>query len=339
MLKQSAIHVLGGRSFTALFAPIRKDIVPIFMLHRMHAPDYGVVGHSTDFLDRALNYLSNNNYNFLSLAQLVQCLDGDLALPKNAVVFTCDDGFWDHAEIVAPTLAKYDCPLTIFLITGFIDGELWPWDYRVKHILGETRKSTIDVVVANNSLHFKLDSEQARERATRVLRDRLKDCEHTEFLRALHELEERAGVEISSRPPKAHRPMTWDQARALEKTNVRFAPHAVTHTILSKMTDETAEYEITHSWRRLQEELERPLPVFCYPTGRTSDFGSREINLINKAGLELAVATTPGYVDIKNDHVADKRYQLNRFGFPDTMKDLIQYASWIERLKEIVRCQ
>ncbi len=307
------------------------------MLHRTHAPEHGIKGHSSGFLVSALDYLANRNYNFVSLTQLIQCLNGDLALPRNAVVFTCDDGFWDQAEITAPTLEKYNCPLTIFLITGFIDGELWPWDERLKHILRETGKSSIDIVVGNGSVHLELGSTAAREHAARMLRERLKTCEHAEFLRVLQELEDRAQVAISSRPPACHRPLSWEQARALEKRNVQFAPHTVMHSVLSRTSDETAEYEINHSWKRIREELEQPLPVFCYPIGRASDFGNREVQLVKEAGLELALATTPGYVNIKHDSAIDKRYRLNRFGFPDNMTDLVQYASSIERIKEIVR--
>lgn len=337
MLKESVVKLLGGVLCSTIFAPIRASVVPVFMLHRMNVPQLGVAGHSPEFLDHALSYLSNQGYSFISLAELMQGANNEIKLPNKAVVFTCDDGFADQAEVAAPLLEKYDCPLTIFLITGFIDGELWPWDDRVKYILSETRKTSIDIAVANDNLRFPLDSIAARESAVHLLRERLKKCEHAEFLHVLHDLEDHAQVEISSCPPESYRPMTWDQARALEKRNVQFAPHTVTHAILSKTSDETAEYEIAHSWRRLQEELKCPLPVFCYPTGRVSDFGRREMQLVEKAGFESAVSTTPGYVNIKDDSAVNKRYQLNRFGFPDNMTDLIQYASWIERLKEVIR--
>ncbi len=336
-LKETLIHSLGGSLGLALFSPIRRHIVPVFMLHRMQDTAHGVEGHSPEFLDQALNYLANNGYSFISLAELVRCMNTNTSPPKNSVAFTCDDGFWDQAEVAAPILEKYNCPLTIFLITGFIDGELWPWDDRVKYMLTKTRKGAIDLVVDGDSLHFELDSAQAREHALHALRDRLKECAHDEFLRVLEELELFAEVSTVWPPPDYYRPLSWDQARALEERNVQFAPHTVTHAILSKTSDQTAQYEINHSWQRLQQELKNPLPVFCYPTGRTQDFGSREMQLVERAGLELAVSTTPGYVNVKHDGAVGRRFQLNRFGFPNTMTDVIQYASWIERCKEIVR--
>ncbi len=338
-LKQSAIKLLGGSLCSKLFAPIRKDLVPVFMLHRVRNVAQGVEGHSPEFLEQALSYLTNSGYTFISLAEMVRCMNMNVVLPKNAVAFTCDDGFWDQAEITASILEKYNCPLTIFLITGFIDGEPLPWDDRVKYVLTETRKQAIDITLDGDSLHFKLDSLELKEHAIHALRDRLKECAHAEFLRVMKELEVCAEVETTRCPPHYHRPLTWDQARALEKRNVQFAPHTVTHAILSKTSDETAKYEIHYSWRRLQEELEHPLPVFCYPTGRESDFGSREIALIKEAGFEIAVSTTPGYVHIRHDNTADRRFRLNRFSFPRTMTDLIQYASWIERCKELLRHQ
>ena len=336
-LKKTAINLLGGSICSAVFAPLRYDLVPVFMLHRMHDEERGVKGHSPEFLDQALCYLANNGYSFVSLAELARCINNEAALPKKAVAFTCDDGFRDQAEIAAPILEKYNCPLTIFLITGFIDGELWPWDDRIKYVLTETKKQSIDITINNASLHFALHSAAAKEQAVDVLRERLKECAYAEFLRVVEELEVCADVATTCQPPECYRPLTWEQARALEKRNVQFAPHTVTHTILSRMSDEMAKHEIDRSWQRLQEELKNPLSVFCYPTGRPSDFGSREVGLVEKAGFDLAVSTTPGYVNVKRDSGKDQRYRLKRFSFPNTMTDLIQYASWIERCKEIVR--
>ena len=54
-------------------------------------------------------------------------------------MFTIDDGFIDHHDIAGPLFADYDIPLTFFLVTGFIDGELWPWDDQLSYAIGRRR--------------------------------------------------------------------------------------------------------------------------------------------------------------------------------------------------------
>ena len=40
--------------------------------------------------------------------------------PQKAVAFTVDDGYFDFAEVAAPIFSHYDCPVTVFLVTGSI---------------------------------------------------------------------------------------------------------------------------------------------------------------------------------------------------------------------------
>jgi len=96
----------------------------------------------------------------------------------------------------------------------------------------------------------------------------------------LHELADIAAVQLPENPPSDYRPITWTQARQLESDVVSFAPHSVTHNILSRLDDSRLEAEIKHSWQTISAELENPLKVFCYPTGRQEDYGQREIDVL-----------------------------------------------------------
>ena len=129
--------------------------------------------------------------------------------------------------------------------------------------------------------------------------------------------------------------MTWDMARNLEQKGICFAPHTVSHRVLSSLGAEASAREITESWKRLCDELASPLDVFGYPTGRSSDFSERDFTLLRKAGLRGAVSTAPTFVDLDNSD-PDYAYMLPRFGLPDSLIDLIQYSSWIERAKSVL---
>jgi peptidoglycan/xylan/chitin deacetylase (PgdA/CDA1 family) len=155
---------------------------------------------------------------------------------------------------------------------------------------------------------------------------------------ALALLAEHAGVDLPAAPPDRYAPMTWDDARTCERNGMTFGPHTVTHPILSRVTTEQATWEITESWRRLCAEVEHPVPVFCYPNGQWSDFGPREIEILQRTGLVGAVVGAPGFAGMKSFRQGtDSPYKLKRLPFPEQLSDIIQYVSGIERCKQLMR--
>ena len=147
-----------------------------------------------------------------------------------------------------------------------------------------------------------------------------------------------AGVELPVVPPPRFAPMSWDEARALEGAGVSFGPHTVTHPILSSAPDAQATLEITESWRRLAAEVAHPVPVFCYPNGRSSDFGSRETEVLRRLGLCGAVTGEPAPVDpAAFRRSAAARFAVPRYGFRDDLPFLLQSVCGLEALKARLR--
>ena len=57
------------------------------------------------------------------------------------------------------------------------------------------------------------------------------------------------------------------ELRRTAKLGATFGPHTVTHRILSLAPDEDCQWEIQESYRRLRQETDAWVPVFCYPNG------------------------------------------------------------------------
>jgi peptidoglycan/xylan/chitin deacetylase (PgdA/CDA1 family) len=118
---------------------------------------------------------------------------------------------------------------------------------------------------------------------------------------------------------------------------VDFAPHSVTHRIFSRLATEEAETEIALSWRRLQEELCKPLPVFAWPTGRAADYSARDVALAGRMGLAAYVTAEDDYAELAGSGQRQAPLALKRFAFPGQVIDVLQYGSAIERLKQVAR--
>ena len=99
--------------------PGRYQTVPILCYHRFGANPSRTTVTPANFAAQ-LDWLSDNDYHVVPLAQLVDWLAGRTALPPRAVVITIDDGYesaWRHA---LPLLRRHGFPATLFVYTDFI---------------------------------------------------------------------------------------------------------------------------------------------------------------------------------------------------------------------------
>jgi peptidoglycan/xylan/chitin deacetylase (PgdA/CDA1 family) len=315
----------------------RKNCATVFMMHRFTHMDCGISAFEPSLLREGLEYLRGNGYEFLSLADLLPRLSREGPPLNGAVVFTIDDGYIDHAEIASPIFAEFDCPVTTFVTTGFLDGKLWMWWNKIEFIFQKTALRTIESGIGGERVRYYRDGDEKFAVAQGDFTERCKLLDDVEKLTAIASLAESSGVGLPEMPPSMYAPMSWDQARQCEKRGMTFGPHTVTHPVLSRTTPEKAEWEITESWRRLCAEVRSPVPVFCYPNGQWSDFGAREINVLRKTGLSGAVVGAPGYAEPALFAQDDEPFKIRRLPYPDTISELIQYASGIERCKQMIR--
>jgi peptidoglycan/xylan/chitin deacetylase (PgdA/CDA1 family) len=102
----------------------------------------------------------------------------------------------------------------------------------------------------------------------------------------------------------------WEEIAALDRDGtLTFEPHTVTHPNLLALDDGEAEREIGGSKSELEERLERPAQVFCYPAGL---FGARDRALVAAAGFRFAVSCEPGANTSDTDPLALRRIQVDR---------------------------
>jgi len=336
LLKKLIIPVLSSRPISGIATRIFGSGIPIFMLHSMSAdvpPEYGC---TQDYLRRCLRYLKRNGYQFVSVDDVLTSLRGETYLPEKSVAFTIDDGFYDQASLIAPVFIEFDCPATIFLISGFLDGDLWPWYSKVEYIIRNSRSDAIDFNALGKKERYLLRGRKNNLHACHSILGILKTMDGDSIPETIDYLAQVTRVKLPAEPPDNFKPMTWSMARELEKSGLKFGPHTVSHPILSRVTDQQSRFEITSSWQRLKDELSSPSRVFCYPNGRPCDFGNREIEIIRNNGFLGAVSTIPAQV---KSNFSDKNYlfSLPRYPLPSLYPDFIKYCTWIEYAAERIR--
>jgi len=313
----------------------------ILMLHRFESHSMRVSGHSPEALNRDLAWLREHGYRFLSLSALVEALQEGAPLEPRSVVFTVDDGYRDFAETGAEVFARHDCPVTVFLTTGFLDGLCWFWWDQIDHALRQTSQATFAGELAGRPVGLAWGSPPARSAAVAEATRVLLHIPEPRRTAALGELFASLGVTVPITPPPEYAPMTWSQVRALASQGVSFGPHTVTHPNLATCAEETASEEIAQSWDRVRTETEAVVPVFCYPFGGSATFGARERGIVRRLGLRAAVSAIHGHAsnDRPGAAIGDRILALPRWGYDDQMGTsyLAATVSGLEAIKAVLR--
>ena len=338
LVKQLLLKPLLLPGFPALLKYAQRDCATIFMLHRFRDPKRGVEGCDVPHLRRALTYLIRNGYELVSVVELFERLEGGGPQARGAIAFTIDDGYLDQATVAAPVFAEFDCPVTTFLTTGFLDGKLWFWWDQIEYLFRSATCRSARIQLGDGILDYRWENEVERSRAQADFTARCKPIPQAEKSAAIAQLARATAIDVPAAPPPSYAPMSWSQVRECERMGMTFGPHTVTHPVLSRSTTDVATNEISESWARLRDEVRTPVPVFCYPYGWWEDFGNREIALLRRLGFLGALAAEAGYANaLSFRNSADDRFRVPRFGFPDGLPHLIQYVSGVERFKQLLR--
>jgi peptidoglycan/xylan/chitin deacetylase (PgdA/CDA1 family) len=327
-------RILAG-AFASFPAPVSNWLAagycPIFVLHRV-AENPTAPGQSVQHVEACLGLARRYGFTPLSLATLADTWVRDVPLPPKPVVFTIDDGFADHAEIAGDLFARYDVPLTCFVVTGLLDGELWPWDDQVAWAMRVAAMREFEFALPNGKPWKVVLSPTNVRQTVYDLRAALKAMDQGGLYEWLPSFFSALGLDQQVSPPHSHRAMTWSQARAFVRQGHTIAPHSCSHRILSRLSDGQARQEVKNSIARVHAEVGEAPRLFAYPTGRDTDFRAREQQYLRQEGIVCAVST-----QTRTARSGDNLLALPRFALPDTAADFLQYLSCLEVLKSRVR--
>jgi peptidoglycan/xylan/chitin deacetylase (PgdA/CDA1 family) len=298
----------------ARFLGVRR--ATIFTLHRFTDGPSAVLGTDVSMLRSVLAQLRRQRVVLMRLRDLAWHVRTRTPLAGPTAVFTVDDGYHDFAELAAPIFAGFDCPATVFLVTEFTAGRQWCWWDRIHLAFARSPLRRVVVQVDGRTITYALGSASERTAGSSALVEALKWVRDSERRRVVRGIGGSLAVELSETPERDYRGLTWDEVRALARTGVDFAPHSLTHPMLSRQSPARARHEILQSWADLRTQLDDPSPVFGYPNGSTDSFGEREMSIVRDGGLMGAVAIERRYIDPVTCADED-RFRLSRFPTPE----------------------
>src|SRR5215470_3157539 len=164
VLKRTALSVLVVPGAATVFRPFMRGRATVFMLHRFARGTTSRYGYPIAALRASLAWLRRNRYPLISLRELIDGLErGDT--PSRAVVFTIDDGYAEQASVAGPVFAEFDCPVTTFLTTGFVDGQLWNWWDHIEYVFSQTLRRQVSIDIGSHTIAYAWSGEEERRTA------------------------------------------------------------------------------------------------------------------------------------------------------------------------------
>ena len=309
------------------------------MLHRFADRERGNDGHDPAGVRADLAYLRREGFEFVSLPELTARLRNRDSTLGKTVAFTVDDGYADFASVGSSIFAEFDCPVTVFIVTGAVDSGGWYWWDRLHEVIGRAPAGALQVDVGKSRFSAPIGTRDLADQAARALTEALKRVSDDERRRVLAEVEQVVGTDLPTRSPAKFAPMTWDQIRECARRGATFGSHTVSHPIMSRLADDSARREIEGSWLRLRAETTgAAVPIFCYPNGGPDDISSREFDNLRSLGFDSAVTATSGYASVSMWHSsADSPFLLPRFGYNGNPAFFKQIATGLLRARLALR--
>ncbi len=274
----------------------------VLMFHRVLPGASRSLGIPTDIFHRQLEELKRN-FNVQPLDLLLkQYREGTLA--PHSVAITFDDGYSDFAEFVWPALKEHNLPATIFVATGFVDGDCWMWPDILKFALKRTEKSYWR---SHTGQHYALPSQAMA--AWHAAADHCLLLDESDKWQYIRDFCQGLSVTIDQPPPDPYKALTWDQLRGMDPALISVGSHTVTHPILSRVDAAQLSRELINSKHRIEEQLGRKVTGFCYPNGMDRDINAAVTEAVKRAGYEYACLAYPGRSPLE-DPLAINRYPV-----------------------------
>lgn len=270
-----------------------------------------------------LSYLQKNA-NVISLDTAVTAVKENAELPRNSVVITIDDGYRDAYEVAFPLLQDFKMNATLYVITNFLNRKIWLWTDLMRYLIRETKRSSFEVegvLIAGD-----VDTDEQMISLADGVNRKLKAVANERKWELLQFFFDEAGLEISDQPTRDYDAISWSEAIEMDQNGVAVECHTVNHPILTNISTNELEKELSDSKKEIEQRLNKKCLHFCYPNGSFDDVVA---DAAKTAGFESAVTTNYGFVSESTD-----LFRLKRIDGQPSIANFAQSVSGFEKFRE-----
>jgi ubiquinone/menaquinone biosynthesis C-methylase UbiE/peptidoglycan/xylan/chitin deacetylase (PgdA/CDA1 family) len=282
-----------------------------------------------------IKYLKEN-YNIISIDEVIDYYRKGSPLPRNPVVITIDDGYESAYTMAFPVLEELNAPCALFLTTNFVDKREPLWVDRLEYAVSGSESDSLEIDLEGSRRSFSLRDRVDRIRCETEIRSIMKSMPVGTREDALDKLEDELGVRLTfDGSPEIYRPLKWRQVLEMAESGiVTMGSHTRNHIILTRAEPAIAGNEVDLSKRLIEERTGLECRAFCYPNGGIGDFDRATRRALEKAGYSCALLNVPGFNGRRSDPL-----ELRRFGFSKegSLAELAMAAAGIARIPGMLK--
>jgi peptidoglycan/xylan/chitin deacetylase (PgdA/CDA1 family) len=253
-------------------------------------------------LEAQMRYLSRH-YRILHLEQALEELYATQPVAQSGkkkhdsripLVLTFDDGYLDNYTQALPLAQKFQVPITIFIIPGYVESGQYFWWMATKYLLKQVKGSKVKFDGEIYQLVDPIEKQKLIKVIDKHLRYASTIIERETFLSKLQqELDVTLPTRRMGGDDEDVLPMTWEQIHEMEATGlVSFGAHTMNHPVLSALSDkDELLYEVGESRVLLEQNLGHPVRTFAYPIGKPQHYGDQGVQAVKSSGFSWAVTT------------------------------------------------
>ena len=264
--------------------------------------DKELVSATCEDFDWQVEFIKKN-YFPITFEEAVTRLGQNKKLPRNSIIVTFDDGFFDNYKNAYPILKKHGVPATFFISTGYIDSNDTFWFNFVSQIIMSNPGNSFSVLSVDYNIP---DDIEKRCLLVSSILTLCKIVPNSERLNIIELLKEQLNM-VSDQHPLA-KPMTWDNVREMSQNGMEFGSHSITHPILSQLELDDLEREIQDSKSIIEQQINKGICSISYPEGGDFAFNENVLKQVDKAGYQLGST----YISGRNYNPKLGEFQLRR---------------------------
>jgi peptidoglycan/xylan/chitin deacetylase (PgdA/CDA1 family) len=324
------INAFASPSVSKLMSSLLGQFVTIYMMHRPKATDGAYEGTNPELLESYIKQAQKRGFHFASVEELVVDALSGKKQKHPTLSFTLDDGYQDQLDVLVPVLLQYNCKPTLFVIADMIDTNEWPWDAKLAYGIWNTGVTKLELQLNGIPEIIRLDTPTDRISARRQLTTHAKRLPEKQLESFLSLILPQLKIDFST-PPKQYQPASWKSLQIAEAKGLNIGSHGCSHRVFSSLTNAQIIAELERAKQKLAEHIKNPSRVFCYPSGKVTDFSHEHSALLKETGYIGALSSVPGNPNYRM--IQSDPFNICRHSIPNNMNTFIRYTSWLEYLR------
>ncbi len=268
------------------------------------------------FIDNFYNQMKviKENYNILSINEIVELKKNKLKWGENSVAVTFDDGFKNNYKYALPILEELKIPTVFYICAGMIGSSHMFWVDIIEDCINRSKKKYIFLKLDKN-YKFNILNKDEKIKTINKIKFYCKKIKNKIKNEVIQNLIEETNVIPDLDVDENYQIMNWNELKEISKNELfTIGGHTLYHDIMTSNPLSVIEKDIELTVKLLEFNLSEKIKHFSYPEGQEYHYNSKIINKLKKNNIICCPTAIKGANNFQSDLFNLKRIMPNFMG-------------------------